>query len=143
MTKKLVLALVLLTCSTWVVAQSSPDQPSNSPSQTSPDQSGNSASQNSSTNTNGSGMSETTIRGCLMNSGGSYTLTDSAGAQYQLMGNSSTLSSHANQEVQIKGTPSSANGSSTATGTQGTGTNPVSFQVSRVKKIANSCSTGK
>ena len=92
---------------------------------------------------------ETTIRGCLMNSGGNYTLTDTAGVQYQLTGDTSGLSSHVNQEVQIKGMPSSANGSATAsTGTQGTGTAttqgaPVSFQVSRVKKIASSCSTGK
>jgi hypothetical protein len=136
MTKKIVLALALLTCSIWVVAQ------------TSPDQSGNSSSQTNSTNS-GMKTNETTIRGCLMSSGGNYTLTDSAGVQYQLTGDTSDLSSHANQEVQIRGMASDANGSGAAsTGTQGTGTattqgQPVSFQVSHVKKIANSCSTGK
>lgn len=137
MTRKIVLALALLTCSIWVVAQSSPDQ------------SGNSSNQSGSSSNSGMKMNETTIRGCLMNSGGNYTITDSAGVQYQLMGDASALSSHVNQEVQIKGMPSEASGSASAsTGTQGTGTattqgSPVSFQVSRVKKIASSCSTGK
>jgi hypothetical protein len=95
---------------------------------------------------------ETTITGCLMNSGGNYMVTDSGGTQYQLAGDTSKLSSHVNQQVQIKGMSSSSGStgssaptstSSTATGTQGTASatsgSTQTFTVSKVKKISDSC----
>jgi len=119
------------------------------------DQSGSSGTTSgSSGQTSGSKSgNETTISGCLMSSGGTYTLTDASGVQYQLSGDTSKLSSHVHQQVQVRGTSSSASGSTNSgplaapqgTGTQGSGTATTAgnFMVSRVKKISDSCSASK
>src|SRR5438445_4895843 len=57
---------------------------------------------------NGSG--NTTLRGCLSSSGGGYTLTDASGTQYQLSGDTSKLSQHVNNEVEVKGSTSASSG---------------------------------
>jgi hypothetical protein len=172
MVKNILLALTFLCCSAWMVAQNPPDQSGGSTGSTSPQtsqpssQSPSGTGQTTSpaagdTNSNASGNmngNETKIEGCLMNSGGNYTITDSSGVQYQLTGDTSKLSSHVNQQVQVKGSTSasgsagtsasgSASNGSTAS-TQGTSNSTSSstsqmFNVSKVKKISDSCSTSK
>jgi hypothetical protein len=127
MIRTLVFAMTLLCCSMWAVAQTSPDQSgsktSNRPAEMDPS------------------SRQMTIEGCLANSGDNYTITDSAGTKYHLTGNTSSLSSHVNQQVKITGTGS-------GTGTQGTGTATTAdaaetFHVSKVAKISDSCSKKK
>ena len=105
---------------------------------------------------NGSG--NTTLRGCLSSSGGGYTLTDASGTQYQLSGDTSKLSQHVNNEVEVKGSTSgscgygsdstgasastgSSAGSQSATGSAGTGSAGQMFNVTKVKKVSGSCNT--
>jgi len=123
MIRSLFLAVTLLCCSMWAIAQNSPDQ---------------SGASDKATKIH-SGTKPTTIRGCLTNSGESYTITDSSGTQYLLTGDTADLSAHVNHQVAVKGTVS---------GTQGTGSataagNAEAFQVSKVTKISDSCSAGK
>ena len=180
MTKTILLTITLLACSAWMMAQStstpsssqSPDT-SSTPSSSTAGQSssGSSASQSgsqagsetsqSSGSMNNSG-SETTIRGCLNSSGGGYTLTDASGTTYQLQGDTSKLSSHVNNEVEIKGTASGASGAGAASSTSpsASSTSPSTgssastgsttgsaagqmFNVTKVKKVSGTCSTSK
>jgi hypothetical protein len=105
-------------------------------------------------NNNGS---ETTIRGCLNSSGGGYTLTDASGTTYQLQGDTSKLSSHVNNEVEIKGSASGASGAgaagstspsagssaSTGASSAGSAAGAQMFNVTKVKKVSGTCSTSK
>jgi Protein of unknown function (DUF5818) len=142
MIKTILLSLTLLACSAWMVAQTTPSS-SQSPDTTSSSSStaGQSGSMSNSSAGNGS---ETTIQGCLNSSGGSYTLTDASGTTYQLQGDSSKLSEHVNNEVELKGTSSgSATGSSASTGSStGSASGTQTFNVTKVKKISSTCSTG-
>ena len=145
MAKTILLTLILLGSSAWMVAQSSPTSPSDAP-QGSGGTTGQATSGDQHSGMNGN---ETTIKGCLTSSGSNYVLTDSSGMHYQLQGSTSKLSSHVNQQVQVRGTSSGA-GSETSTGTQGTGTattrganSTQPFNVSKVKKIADSCTSSK
>ena len=125
MTRILLLAMTLLCCSMWVIAQNSQDQPGNSGASSRPPEMNPSSRQ-------------MTIEGCLANSGDNYMITDSAGTKYNLTGNTSSLNSHVNQQVKVTGTGS-------GTGTQGTGKATTTeatetFHVAKVSKIADSCS---
>ena len=166
MTKTILLTFTLLACSAWMVAQSTPSSSqspdtSSSPSTSAGQSTGSAASQSSGSQAGSaesqSSGSETTIRGCLNSSGGSYTLTDASGTTYQLQGDSSKLSAHVNNEVEIKGTASGASGagaagstspsagSSASTGASSTGSAAGSqmFNVTKVKKVSGTCSTTK
>jgi len=166
MTKTILLTFTLLASSAWMVAQSTPSSSqspdtSSSPSTSAGQSTGSAASQSSGSQAGSaesqSSGSETTIRGCLNSSGGSYTLTDASGTTYQLQGDSSKLSSHVNNEVEIKGTASGASGagaagstspsagSSASTGASSTGSAAGSqmFNVTKVKKVSGTCSTTK
>jgi hypothetical protein len=116
MTKALLLAVSLACCSMWAIAQTSPDQ-------------------NGHSEKGKSGTTQTTIQGCLMNSGETYTITDSAGKEYQLTGNTESLSSHVHQQIKVKGMVAGTQGTGSAT-TAGSG---EAFQVSKVTKISDSC----
>src|SRR5947209_19835740 len=133
MTRTILLTFTLLCCTAWMVAQSTPSSSSSpsssgSASQTDSQTSSGSSSTGSSTmgqsstgqsstgqssasEQSGMGGSEQTLQGCLASSGGSYTLTDASGTQYQLEGDTSKLSSHVNSEVEVKGTASSSGSS--------------------------------
>ena len=160
MTKTILLTLTLLTCSAWMVAQSTPSSSpspdaSSTPSSSAGQSTGSAASQSSASQAGSaesqSSGSETTIRGCLNSSGGGYTLTDASGTTYQLQGDSSKLSAHVNNEVEIKGTASGASGvagstspsagSSASTGAGAAGSQM--FNVTKVKKVSGTCSTSK
>lgn len=97
----------------------------------------------------GSGGNHTSIQGCLSGSGGSYTLTDQSGKSYQLEGDTSTLSEHVGQEVQLTGKESGSSSgsmgtpSATSTTTPGTSTESLKFNVSKVKKISDTCTSTK
>lgn len=170
MTKSILFSFILLCCTAWVAAQSTtPSSPSSggsgsgtgsqsSTGQTGSQTTGQSGSENGQTSgapgSSGqmNGSSTTTLRGCLNSSGGGYTLTDASGAQYKLSGNTSKLSDHVNQEVEVKGSGSgsgygasastgSSAGSQTATGSAGAGTSGQMFSVTKVKKVSGTCST--
>jgi len=160
MTKKILLTFTLLSCTAWMVAQSTPSSSASpdtssgaaSPSQTSPSQTSPSqTSQSQSAGQSGSmnGGSETTIRGCLNSSGGGYTLTDASGTTYQLQGDTSKLASHVNNEVEVKGTASGSSGAGSAGSSASAGSSTSGgagsqmFNVTKVKKVSSSCSTSK
>lgn|SRR5262249_9280671 len=115
------LATVVLLSVTWMVAQSSPSASTSD--------------------------SQTSIQGCLSGSTGSYTLTDQSGKTYQLGGDTSKLTDHVGQEVELTGqesggssagaTPSSPPKSSMPSNSE------VKFNVSKVKKISDTCTTSK
>lgn len=121
---------VLFLSAAWALAQTTPSSSSSS-----------SAQAGTSTSSN-----ETMIEGCLSGSAGSYTLTDSSGKIYQLQGDTSKLSDEVGHQVRVHGSEaSSASGTTgnagssagnSAAGTSG-GTN---FNVTSVKKVADTCS---
>ena len=135
MKRGLTLAL-MLSCGMWVVSQSQPSGSSGSP-QTS-----------GGYGQSGSDQSQSRIEGCLAGSSGNYTLTDNkTGTTYQLSGDTSKLSEHVNESVEIsgtKGTGSSGSASSGSTsGSTSGGTSSggqQTFNVTSVKKISSSCS---
>lgn len=140
MRKSLILSTCLLLCAVWVAAQTGSSSSSTQPSQTSP------SSQTSSSDTSGQ-----TMQGCLSGSAGNFTLTSSSGTTYQLAGDTSKLTDHVGEEVEITGTPSS---SGAGTSPSSSASNPSSssgssmgggqtINVTNVKKVASSCSTGK
>ncbi len=161
--KKLALATALLFASSmFVMAQSTTSpaatdqqQPSaTSPSSTSPSSNSTETStMPSSDQASQSSMgssSEESIQGCLSQGANGFTLAASSGTTYNLTGDTSKLSSHVGEEVQVKGTPSSSSSeaaSSTAPSSAASSTSPSSsssnqsFEVKSVKRISKSCST--
>lgn len=165
MTKTILLTIAFLACTAWMAAQStSPSAQSSGSSgsaagsQTMP-QTGNQTGQTG--NENGqtagapgasgqtNGANQTKLRGCLSSSGGGYTLTDASGTQYQLTGDTSKLSQHVNNEVEVKGSASGGSaygntspGSQTSTGPAGAASSGQMFNVTKVKKISSTCNSG-
>ncbi|MFZ0807531.1 MAG: hypothetical protein WAN03_15155 [Candidatus Sulfotelmatobacter sp.] len=125
--KHLMLLAVLFLGVTWVSAQttSSQDPASGQSSQMSKTSQSNTASQ-------------TTVEGCLSSANGSYTLTDSQGKAYQLMGDSAKLSKHVGHEVKITGTESAA-GSASSNPSGMAGGSQMSIEVSSLKHISKTC----
>jgi hypothetical protein len=181
MTKSILFSFILLCCTAWVAAQSTtPSSPSSGSSGSSAGTGSSAGSQSSTGSQSGTGQtgsqttgqsgsengqtsgaagssgqmnggSNTTLRGCLSSSGGGYALTDASGTQYQLSGDTSKLSDHVNQEVEVKGSASgsgasastgSSAGSQAATGSAGAGTSGQMFSVTKVKKVSGTCSSG-
>ena len=142
MRKILIISTFLLLCTVWAGAQSST---SSSPSgeATPPSNQTGSMSQSSSD-------SSQTVQGCLSGSGGNFTLTSSSGATYQLAGDTSKLTDHVGEQVEITGAPSSASasaGSSSSTSPSASSSGSMgggqTITVKKVKKIASSCSTSR
>ena len=87
------------------------------------------------------------IQGCLSSSAGSYTLTDPSGKTYQLEGETAKLSDYVGHEVQLAGKESSSSGT-TGSGSSSdlalfpaTSSQSLKFNVSKVKKISDTCTT--
>jgi hypothetical protein len=128
------------------------------------------SSGNMSGNSGTSGHNGADLEGCLSSSNGNYMLTDNSGNTYHLSGDRSELSKHVGQEVRVHGY-SGAAGSAGMHGENGMGTSGTSganqganagentsagtpppvgsssgsdnwFDVSRVKKTADSCNAG-
>jgi len=74
--KAMVSTVILLLCTTWVLAQET---------------------------AKASSSGQTMIQGCLSQSDGGYTLTDKSGTAYHITGNTSQLKEHVGHEVRIKG----------------------------------------
>ena len=150
MTKTILLGITLLASTAWMAAQSTPSSGSQD---STAGQTSSQSSTGASQSTSGMNGSETTIRGCLNSAGGGYTLTDASGTTYQLQGDTSKLSAHANEEVEVKGTASGASGAGSAGSSAGSSTSASSgstastgaqsFNVTKVKKVSGSCTASK
>ncbi len=152
MRKGILLTAVLLAGGAWAIAQDS--------------------TASVATDTNNSASSSNTVQGCLSGASGSYTLTDATGAMYQVQGDESQLSANVDKQVEVTGNsgakasasatnsadanaPGSANsgdasgtsasGNSTTTGTGASATATVSkmLTVTSIRKVADSCTSGK
>lgn len=85
------------------------------------------------------------VEGCLSGTDGNFTLTDKAGATYQLQGENSELAKHVGQEVRIEGMASAAGSASAASSNAASPSGASSestLTVSKVKKVSNTCSSG-
>jgi Protein of unknown function (DUF5818) len=122
MTKTFLLALSLLVSTAWVAAQSQYPQTGTSQTGT-------------------TGSQETTVKGCLQGSEGSYSLMADNGTTYQLQGDTSKLSAHVGHEVQITGSTMAPSGSSSSTSTQSATQQPT-LTVQSFKHISKSCTSG-
>jgi hypothetical protein len=117
---RLVLLSSLLTTALWAVAQYD-SQPSQS----------------------SSGMSKTTLEGCLSGSDGSYSLTDNSGTTYQLTGDTAKLQNHVGHTIKVTGTSAS---DSTMRGKQSgsmsapSDTEPT-FSVTSFKHVSSTCNS--
>jgi hypothetical protein len=92
------LVAAILLSAAWVVAQDSAQAGSPTSSQTA------------------SSASEMTIQGCLSGSAGSFTLSDNAGKNYQLQGDTSKLMDLVGKQVSIKGTQTATANAKTPSG---------------------------
>jgi hypothetical protein len=112
----------LLLGALWLVAQTYPDQTQ------APDRG---------TKT---GNNQMTVEGCLSESNGNYTLTDSTGNVYQLVGGSK-LSEHVGHTVKVTGTNPSHVPSSSSANTGAAPSAPPTLTVTSVKHVSSSCSS--
>jgi hypothetical protein len=126
MRQMFLLLSVLLVGLSWAVAQDSTASPSANSGQMSQTSAG----------------GQTTVQGCLSGSNGSYTLSDKNGTTYQLTGDTAKLSEHVGHEVKITGTSSSAADNSNASATTGAAGSQQTLQVSSVKHVSKTCSSG-
>src|SRR5579862_1082825 len=124
MPKTLMLALAFLLSTAWLAAQSQYPQTGSS-------QPGTAAS------------GHTSVRGCLQESNGHYTLTSDSGMTYQLEGESSTLSKHVGHEAQITGSTEGNSSSATSTKSAGSATSEETLVVKSLKHISTTCSNEK
>ena len=88
--------------------------------------------------TRASAGTEKTVEGCLSESGGKYTLTDSRGKSFELTGDTSKLAEHVGHEVKITGSEGSPAAAGTASQTTGNESEP-SIDVTSVKHISKTC----
>ncbi len=159
MNKAILLSAAVLLCAAMAIAQDTP-QNGGSTSQTS----ATSSSDQTSIPSNGNA-----IQGCLSGSSGNYMLTDTSGTMWQLTGDESQLSANVNKQVEVMGTASTggsaeshtpdsnASGNSAeASGTTGSASASAGgasgsasanggkmLAVTTVRKVADSCNTGK
>lgn len=130
--KKMFLVLSLFLCAAYVAAQTSPSQSTNPTS-----------SQSNPTSSQSTSDHQTKVRGCLSGSNGNYTLTEKSGKAVQLSGDTSKLTEHVGHTVEISGTESSpTTGSSAASSSAAGSTTGPTLNVTSVKHISPTCSTG-
>jgi hypothetical protein len=118
MKKAIVVTALLMTFATWAIAGQDPSQTTDKKSSV-----------------------QSTVTGCLSRTdNGDYVLTDKSGTRYAVMGDAAKLNDHIGHEVQITGavaTPNAAPSNASATPSE----MQTQIDVSRVKHIAESCST--
>ncbi len=168
--KTLQLAVVLLVFTAWAVAQqgstsqapqtSSPSQATTSPSAPSSDAGQAQGSSNAPSAPDQAAQpssGENSIEGCLGGSAGKYTLIDKAGTSYKLelpaQADTSTLDKHIGQEVRVTGAVAHAEGSASSStpntdtsdksagAMSGKSASKASIKVSKMQKVADTCST--
>jgi hypothetical protein len=120
--RRTVLLSSLLLGALWLAAQTYPDQTQ------APDRG---------TKT---GNNQMTVEGCLSESNGNYTLTDSTGNVYQLVGGSK-MSEHVGHTVKVTGTNPSHVPSSSSANADATPSAPPTLTVTSVKHVSSSCSS--
>jgi hypothetical protein len=85
--------------------------------------------------------SNAVLRGCLSGSAGNYTITDQNGTQYSVNGPENQLQASVGHEVELATRQDDMNQSS-AQGGQTTSSTTNSVQVSKLRDVASTCSTG-
>ena len=124
MAKTLMLALTLVVAAAWLQAQQYP--------QTGSSQSGSTTSEQA-----------RTIQGCLQGSNGNFMLTDDAGTNYQIQGDTAKLTEHVGHEVQITGTVSASSFASASGSPEKGSTSSTSqqrtIQMQDMKHISATC----
>lgn len=122
MRKAYLLSAIVLLASAWLLAQTATNS-------------------NSQSDHN---MNKTTVQGCLGGSASNYTLTDQAGKNFDLRGDTAKLGEHLGQEVRITGSEQKASASSTSTSSTSNSMMPTpTIQVSNIEKVSDTCSTTK
>src|SRR5271167_3990160 len=82
----------------------------------------------------------TTITGCLSKAGSYFTLTDSSGKKYHLVGyNAKQINEHVGHTVEITGTPTTKTIGTTQQGNASTAKEIPAFKVGGIKHIADTC----
>jgi hypothetical protein len=114
--RHLLLFSVLLLGMSWAVARSYPKQ-----------------------DKTGSTGGQETVKGCLSSNGGTYTLTDKNGKNFQLTGDTAKLTEHVGHEIKVTGTASSATPSSSDATAGQAGASQPTLEVSSFKHVAKSC----
>lgn len=148
--KMLMLALTLLISTALLQAQDQAPQgqsPQAAPQAEQPqDQAPTTDSSRMGSGQMGNQGSAQTVEGCLQNSNGNFTLTDSSGTMYQLQGDTSKLSAHVGHEVRVTGMTSS--GSNTSSETTGAGSGMPSssgaqpmLTVQKFKHVSKNCNS--
>ncbi len=130
MRKFSLITAILLLCSAWMVAQSSPpsaEQQPASPQAQQPDKSQAAAP---------SDQAGQTVEGCLSGGADTFKLTDATGKTYELTGDTSGLKDNVGHQVRLWGNAGSSGGGEkiSAGGAQAT------FGVTRVQSISPTCS---
>src|SRR5271165_5706246 len=88
----------------------------------------------------GKSASPTTITGCLSSASGRFTLTDSNGKKYHLVGyNAKEINEHVGHTVEITGMPTIKTTDTTAQGAESTAKETPVFKVKSVKHVADTC----
>ncbi len=85
--------------------------------------------------------SNAVLRGCLSGSAGNYTITDQNGTQYSVNGPENQLQASVGHEVELTTRQDDTNQNS-AQGGQTTSSTTNSVQVSKLRDVATTCSTG-
>jgi hypothetical protein len=95
------------------------------------------------------------IEGCLSQTASGFALADASGTNYTLTGDTSKLSSHVGEQVEVKGMPASGSAASSSApssdssaasaGASGASASSAgqSFTVQSVKKIAKTCANAQ
>jgi len=117
--KMFVLAVLLGTSALWLQAQSGPP--------------------GKDSGANASGQ-QITVKGCLQNAEGVYTITDRHGRMYRINGDSSQLSGYVGHEVQVTGSSSVKSVDTTQEGAASTEANRTYVQAQNVEEISGTCS---
>ena len=125
--RKTVLLSLFLLCAVWAFAQAYPSQ---NPSQSTAGQTASSAG------------NEQTVEGCLNESGGNYTITDSSGKTWQLSGDTAKLKEHVGHKVEVKGTTSASSGATGAASASSGGSSDT-LTIKSMKHISPTCNAGK
>jgi hypothetical protein len=128
MRKFSLITAILLLCSAWMVAQSSPpsaEQQPASPQAQQPDKSQTASDQ-----------AGQTVEGCLSGAANTFKLTDATGKTYELTGDTSGLNENVGHQVRLWGNAGSSGGGAriSASGSQAT------FGVTKVTSISPTCS---
>src|ERR1700688_990243 len=150
MRKAMLLSAAITLCAALALAQDTPSAGASS-------QNGSTTTSTTKTTTTDQSTAGNTIQGCLTGTSGNYMLTDATGVSYKVQGDDSQLSANVNKQVEVMGTvgssasasarnnadPNAGSNTAGSTGATATATASKTLEVTSVKMVADSCSTGK